>query len=142
LAARVRRVTENAVIALEIASLGHRPQHHLRRAQEAVAVCQSAFRILYARGQIDVRVFDEARRRIEQVVVGLDRLSDTPEKDWSSAKLPPLEAPFEQPAVPQSVSAVRDIVVEVSEIERAVNELIESAQASDPAMGQRLVVRA
>src|SRR6476659_876589 len=86
-----QRAAESAVIAIELASAGHRRKHHVRRAQESAVVCQAAFRLLFARGMLDVRTYDEARRRVDQLLAGLDAVSAAPDKDCASVGLPSLE---------------------------------------------------
>src|SRR3954468_3878655 len=64
---RMRRATARAVGAVEVASAGFRRAHHLRLAQESLRWMRSGFGLLFLEKVISPEVFDEARRRLDQI---------------------------------------------------------------------------
>src|SRR5262249_32906275 len=50
------------------------------------------FRFLCIGGHVNAAVFDEARRRIDQILAGLDALVKVPVEMWPDIELPFLEA--------------------------------------------------
>jgi hypothetical protein len=71
---RIDRATETAILSVEQASLGIREQRHLTAARTAMIRCAGNFRLLRIDDELGTLVYDEARRRIDQIVSALENL--------------------------------------------------------------------
>jgi hypothetical protein len=91
--ARVFRVIERATFAVELGATGRRRKYHLDRAQDAVVLTMAIFSQLCLHRTIGAQPFEEVRRRISQIMAGLEALEEIGEGEWASAALPPLDPP-------------------------------------------------
>jgi hypothetical protein len=92
LTSQIYRSSRSAILALELAALGPRPDHHLRRAKERMLSCFGMFAMLRREGHITDGVCRDARRHIDRVLMGLDLIQAVPVDHWESVPLPPRPA--------------------------------------------------
>ncbi|MGZ4779323.1 MAG: hypothetical protein ACXV5L_09000 [Thermoanaerobaculia bacterium] len=78
-----------------------------------------SFRFLLTQRVIDARKFDEARRRIDQILFGIEQLLDAITADWIAVELPPLEAAEAEPETSRSVTVLRRLVARIAELASA-----------------------
>jgi hypothetical protein len=115
-AARLIRATIRARGAVKIAGAGVRRGHHLGVAIESLLWAQNGFEVLLLNGKIEHEMFDEARRRLDQVLQGLERLSGAADGSWSTVELPKLEAPSTDLAEDATIKPLRLLVARVTEL--------------------------
>jgi hypothetical protein len=89
---RIRRATERAAIAVEHAAAGHRRRYNLQRAHEAMITTRSLMRLLYLEEMIEGGAYHHLRRRIEQILSGLEQLGDAAPERWSAIELVPIDS--------------------------------------------------
>src|SRR5262249_3772924 len=63
---------------------------HLRRAKDEMLHCLGLFSMLADEGHFSDELGNEAQRRIDQILVGIDQLARTPPDRWLAITLPPL----------------------------------------------------
>ena len=117
---RIRRATERTALAVEAATAGHRRSYHLGRAHEAMVSSLGLFRLLYLEGHIDARVFDQARRRIDQILAGLDQLSAATKEEWLTLELVPLEKEVTDYQAHPEFSRLQSLLARVAEAVRSL----------------------
>jgi hypothetical protein len=71
---RIDKATETAILSVEQALLGIREQRHLTAARTAMIRCAGNFRLLRIDEELGSLVYDEARRRIDQIVAALENM--------------------------------------------------------------------
>jgi hypothetical protein len=84
-------VTRRARVALEVAAHSQSYRRHLQRARENMLTCLAEFPTLTDEGYFCDELCREARRRIDQILRGIDQLLATPVEQWLQLELPPLE---------------------------------------------------
>jgi hypothetical protein len=93
---RIHRATLTATIAVSSAALGNGSrERQVARAKAAIIPCHQVFRLLCMGGHVNAVVFDEARRRIDQILAGLDVLAKVSIEKWPELELASLEAAAE-----------------------------------------------
>jgi hypothetical protein len=90
-ATKILHATERAAVALELAAVGHRRDDNLRRAQKEMTTSLVLVEALHLIGRINARVCDHLRRRIDQVVSGVEQMIIAPPGECLALELPPLE---------------------------------------------------
>jgi len=88
LAGRIQRGVLNAALAIASASLGSRTRYHLRRAREAMLPCLGLFRFLRIDGHVNEAVYEQARRRIDRILAGIDELELLQVEKWPQTSAP------------------------------------------------------
>ena len=91
-ATKIRRATERAAQAVELAANDFRRKQNLRKAHAEMVTTLLFVRALYLEGKISLRVCDHLRRQIDQIDAGIEQLSTTCPDEWGGLELPPLEA--------------------------------------------------
>src|SRR5688572_2634684 len=86
-ASRIRRATTNAVLALELASRGHRSTVNLRLAHEAISVCSCLFELLFLEERLESRLQDDLQRQMEVILRSLDDLARAPVEKWPEIEI-------------------------------------------------------
>jgi hypothetical protein len=117
---RIKRLTRRASIAIDVATNSQRSGFHLRRAREAILECRAELRILRGEEKIDQRLYDHARRRLDQIIGGIDQLSAKPEEQWFSVELAPLEVEANEPTKAIEFTRLQQIL---GRVEKAVLSL-------------------
>jgi hypothetical protein len=115
-AARAIRATFRARGALKIAGSGVRCGHHLGMAVESLIWTQNAFEVLLLDDRITPELFDEARRRLDQILQGIERLSGVSDGNWSTVELPSLADPPTDLAEAPTLKPLRLLVARVTEL--------------------------
>jgi hypothetical protein len=118
--ARIRRATARAAGALQVASRGDRRKHHLRLVRESMGWCRSSFLLLFLEGHIPAEVYDEARRRIDQIDSGVKRLESAGDESWSAIEPPPLAAPVSEFEKEPAFKPIRRLLARIAETTRLV----------------------
>jgi hypothetical protein len=90
--ARIRRATQRAAIAVEHAAGGHRRRYNLQRAHEAMITALALMRLLHLEEMIEGRPYHHVRRRIDQILLGLEQLTNTAPECWSAVELVPVDS--------------------------------------------------
>lgn len=121
-AARLVRATIRARGAIKIAGSGVRRGHHLGMAVESLTWTQNAFEVLLLDRKITPELFDEARRRLDQVLQGIELLSGAGEGNWSTVELPALADPHADLAEDATIKPLRLLVARVTELVRALRK--------------------
>jgi hypothetical protein len=87
-----RRSAERAALAVELATTDDSPGRNLKRALTAIRTSMVHCDTLCARKIIDRQVHDYLRRRVDQLVAGIEVLKTRAADQWPDLPLPPLEA--------------------------------------------------
>ncbi len=132
----IHRAAMTATMSVEVAAHGPRQRPFLKRAKEAAHVFMSALRQLEIHGGLDLRILDEARRRTDQVLLGLDQLAVTPVEEWTALHLPPL-APEPAAPPPESPVAVARRAVAARAWSSPISPSSNGFQTERPASGER-----
>jgi hypothetical protein len=115
-AERLLRATMRARGAVKIAGSGVRRGHHLGMAVESLTWTQNTFEVLLFDGKITPELFDEVRRRLDQVLQGIELLSGAGDGNWSTVALPALAAPPAELAEEPTIKPLRLLVARVAEL--------------------------
>jgi len=120
--ARIRRATARAAGAFEVACSGERRAYHLRLVRESMRWCRSSFRLLFLEGHIAAQVYDEARRRIDQIESGLKCLDSAGDDSWSSVEPLPLAAPVTEFEKEPAFKPLRRLLARIAETTRLIQQ--------------------
>ena len=112
----LERRTLRAAEALFYARRSRSYERLLRRAQEDLWMCLARFTMLTDAGHFSRELCYEAQSRINQILVGIDQLNDTPMEKWLDLELPPRismgdsrTAAMERGALDNKISAAANI---------------------------------
>lgn len=130
--ARIRRATARAAGAFEVACSGDRRAYHLRLVRESMRWCRSSFRLLFLEGHIAAPVYDEARRRIDQIESGLKRLDSAGDERWPAVEPPPLAAPVTEFEKEPAFKPLRRLLARITETTRLIQQRQKVAAARQP----------
>ena len=121
---RIDRATETAILSVEQAALGIREQRHLTAARTAMIRCAGNFRLLRIDEELGSLIYDEARRRIDQIVSALENmmLPKTAESNPTPV-MPELAA---APADGKLAKAVTDLEMLLEQADREARRLVTS----------------
>jgi hypothetical protein len=119
---QIRRATGRAAIAIEHATAGHRRRDNLRRAHEAMMTCHGLTQLLHLEGMIDARTYGLVRRRIDQIVSGLEQLGDTNAECWTTIELAPIEIGSSDSSSRTVDSRLRQLLLGAAEAIRSISQ--------------------
>lgn len=128
---KIRRATERTSLAIELAAtVGYRRDSNLRRIVADMATTLLLVRTLHLEGKIGSRVCDYLRRRIDQIVSGVEQMSTTRPDEWSALALPVLEPEVADPEQNPERLLAQAILQRIDEIARSL--LTEERPAAEP----------
>ena len=123
--------TAKAMGAVKIASTGSRRSFHLELAFQKLLWVQNGFQVLFQRGKLSAEVFDESRRRLDQVLACVERLAAIDQDDWSTIELPPIATRPVDIAEDATIKLLRHMLTRIIEETRALR-LREQPSAPGP----------
>jgi hypothetical protein len=124
LVGQIERATTSAVLAFEQATVGLRPRYQLRRTRAALAVCHRGFKMLCFESSVGTRVFDEVRRRVEQLRSVFEELERTPAEDWQMVSIPPLRSASLDDKEDRTLVELQRTSARVAAVMREVGEVV------------------
>jgi hypothetical protein len=130
--AKMQRGTARALGAVQVASTGRRCGYFLGVASESLLLTRGGYYALFLEREISSEIFDEARRRINRILVGLEQLKTVPLAEWSTVELPVLEAPPQTLDEDPTIKPLRRILVKAAKAARLVRPKAPPGQR-DPA---------
>jgi hypothetical protein len=124
LVGQIERATTNAVLAFEQAIVGYRQRYQMRRTHAALVVCRKSFRMLCLEGYVERRVFDEVRRRVDQLMEVFARLERAPAAEWATISIPPLEQRCADETKDRELDALQRTGERVAAVLRSIGRVV------------------
>lgn len=124
-----RRSAERAALAVELATAGESPGRNLTRALTAIRTSMFHCDTLGALEIIDRQAHDYLRRRVDQLIAGLEALRTTPSDRWLDLPLTPLETETTEPDEAVAPTRFQTVLERVAEAARSIlrgNEMVSS----------------
>jgi hypothetical protein len=134
-ATKIRLATERAAHAVELAAIGSRREHHLRKAIAEMGTTLLFVRALHLEGKLGLPVSDYLRRQIDQIVAGVEQLRATRPDEWVGLELPPLEAEAIDPSANPERRLAQRVLTRLTEILR---KLLAVESPPEPSSGGNL----
>jgi hypothetical protein len=112
--------TRRARVALEVAAHSQAYRRQLQRARENMLTCLAEFPTLTDEGYFCDELCLEARRRIDQILRGIDQLLTTPVEEWLKVELPPIERtePLDNSSVAATRQALKHRIAAIANVSR------------------------
>jgi hypothetical protein len=114
------RAAERAALAVDLATAGDSPERNLPRARTAIRTSMFHCDTLYELGIIDRRVHDYLRRRVDQIIAGVEQLRSAPEDQWLGLQLTPLESEPTEPSETAHPTRLQSIFERVAQAVLAI----------------------
>jgi hypothetical protein len=86
-----------------------------------MVTCFGLIRVLHVEGLIESRPYNHLRRRIDQIVSGLEQLGEATTEQWPTLELAPLDGESSDSNAAGEGSSLQLLLVRVAETVRSIN---------------------